>query len=176
MKQIIAKSKIIKSQRQAPNLKNILTSAKFSKKDNNYGSKKCGDPRCGTCPHFVETDQVNFNNSPDTFKIKGNLSCKSEYVLYVITCVNCKKQYIGKTNKLSRRVTVHKQHIRDPKVRMLGVSAHLDSCNKNNQTKFKITPFYKQSNNCDIKLCIMEQHFIDKFKPELNGLQLKNID
>ena len=41
------------------------------------------------------------------------------------------------------RVTVHKQQIRDPHTRMLGVSKHIDECAAGLTPQFTIFPFYK---------------------------------
>ena len=43
--------KVIKSKRQAPNLKRILTKAEFSQKQG--GVYKCPDKRCGCCASLL---------------------------------------------------------------------------------------------------------------------------
>ena len=40
-------------------------------------------------------------------------------------------------------MTVHKQQIRDPHTRMLGVSKHIDECAAGLTPQFTIFPFYK---------------------------------
>ena len=57
------------------------------------------------------------------------MNCTSTNLIYVITCAGCGHNYIGETGDVLRnRVTVHKQQIRDPHIRMLGVSKHIDEC------------------------------------------------
>ena len=52
------------------------------------------------------------------------MNCTSTNLVYVITCAGCGQNYIGETGDVLRnRVTVHKQQIRDPDTRTLGVSA-----------------------------------------------------
>ena len=72
------------------------------------------------------------------------MSCTSNNLIYVITCAGCGKNYIGETGDVLRnRVTVHKQQIRDPSTRMLGVSKHIDECAVGLTPQFSIFPFYK---------------------------------
>ena len=99
------------------------------------------------------------------------MNCKSQNVLYIITCGGCGEQYVGKTHdNLHARVRVHKQHVNSPVYRKLGMSKHIDECCDNN-IKFSIVPFYKLSSDTTIGK-IKEEYFIDKFKPFLNGLRL----
>ena len=46
-------------QSQAPNLKQILTRAKFSTSEES-GAMRCSRPRCRTCPFIKETKEINF--------------------------------------------------------------------------------------------------------------------
>ena len=65
------------------------------------------------------------------------MSCTSNNLIYVITCVGCGKNYIGETGDVLRnRVTVHKQQIRDPR-------KHIDECATGLAPQFTIFPFYK---------------------------------
>ena len=81
-----------------------------------------GAPGCGTCPYLKQGKEFTFSATNETFRIKQNL-------IYVITCAGCGHNYIGETGDVLRnRVTVHKQQIRDPHTRMLGVSKHIDEC------------------------------------------------
>ena len=67
------------------------------------------------------------------------MRCKN--VIYVMKCRSCEEEYIGETgNFLRKRVTVHNQHIRDPKTR---VSEQFNSCANLLEPKYNIFPFYK---------------------------------
>ena len=54
---------------------------------------------------------------------------------------------ILKTNDLRKHMTVQRQQIRDPKVRMLKVSRHIDTCAAA-EPKFHVFPFYKMQTDC----------------------------
>jgi len=57
------------------------------------------------------------------------MNCTSTNLIYIITCAGCGHNYKGEMGDVLRnRVTVHKQQIRDPHTRMLGVSKHIDEC------------------------------------------------
>ena len=63
-------------------------------------------------------------------------------VIYILTCSACGKQYVGETctcMMLRRRVTLHRQHIKTPQYRILGVNRHTAECGRGN---FSVTPFY----------------------------------
>ena len=60
------------------------------------------------------------------FEVKTNMDCSSKNLLYVIKCEGCGEDYIGETgNELRKRMTVHRQQIRDPTINMIPLSAHL---------------------------------------------------
>ena len=172
MKKVLASTKYITSKRQPQNLRRILTKACFKSATNSEGgSKKCGDKRCGTCPHIQETEWINITTTGQKFKIKTPMNCKSKNVLYIITCKGCREQYVGMTNDtLCARVRVHKQHIRSPQYRKLGVSKHISECSST-EPKFNITPFFKISASKTHGL-IKEEMFIKQFQPSLNSLSL----
>ncbi|XP_062606683.1 uncharacterized protein LOC134268439, partial [Saccostrea cucullata] len=138
MKNLLDKSSIINSRRQAPNLKRILTKAKFSS-SNQSVVRKCSDPRCGTCDFIQEGEQITLKNGK-VLKPNTSMNCKSSNLIYCAICPTCGEYYIGQTNQLNARVRVHKQHIRDETVRCTPCSEHFAECGKG---KFKIFPFYK---------------------------------
>ena len=99
------------------------------------------------------------------------MNCKSKNVLYIISCNGCGEQYVGKTHDyLHSRVRVHKQHIKNPVYRKLGVSKHIDECSDSN-VKFSIAPFYKLTMDTAMGK-IKEEYFIKKFQPLLNRIPL----
>lgn len=174
MKEALKQTKIIKSKRQPANLKRILTRANFSNRNNKGGSYKCYDKRCGTCSNINETDSIRITTTGEVFHIRKPMNCKSKNVLYLITCNKCKAQYTGKTHStLAKRFTVHRQQIRHKEYRQLGLSRHLEECNKKCDIKdmFTVTPFFKLSDN-ESESTVKEQMFIARFKTELNSLSL----
>ena len=74
--------RIIKSKRQAPNLKNILTKAELSQKQ--VGVYKCLDKRCECCSSQLLGNSCTFKNVDKTFNLKTYFSCDSSNLLYII--------------------------------------------------------------------------------------------
>jgi hypothetical protein len=173
MKKVLTNTKLIKSQRQPQNLKHLLTRARFTSNNSNVetGSKKCGDPRCGTCPYMLETKTINIKRTGEEFTIKSLMNCKSTNVLYLMTCNGCHENYVGlTTTSLAARHRVHRQQIQHPYLRQIGASEHFDKCNPNKKIKYNVAPFFKINNKTMGE--IKESLFIKRFQPFLNKLTL----
>ena len=86
--------------------------------------------------------------------------------MYVIICNGCNKEYIGQTGgQLKERISIYRQHIQQPEYEKIEVKRHLQTGAKG---IFKIFPFFKIKENNKILRDCYEDHFIKKFKPELN--------
>ena len=157
-------SDIINSRRQAPNLKRILTTAKFISQKETKRISKCGDPRCGTCEYIEEGENIILKTGRKIIP-NANMNCKSENLIYCAICPTCKEFYIGQTGRLIARVRVHKQQIRDASVRNTPCCQHFAECGKG---KFKIFPFYKMWNEDEIPRLSKEDFFIKLLNPKLN--------
>ena len=130
-----------KSKRQPPNLKRLLTRAKFTLKQREDCSvKKCNEPSCGLCKYIREGSSVKFKNK--SFKVNEKMSCKAKNVIYVIQCRGCDEQYIGETNNLRNRTTLHNQHIRNEALRKIPLRCHIADCS-DKETKYFMFPFYQ---------------------------------
>ena len=70
-------------------------------------------------------------------------------------------------------MTVHKQQIRDPHTRMLGVSKHIDECAAGLTPPLTIFPFYTILSPSEVMRKNKERFFILKYKPVFNGLKLR---
>ena len=166
MGDILANAKIIKINRQPKNLKQILTKAKFEDDTRDEAPKvlKCKNTKCGICENIIEGESFTFKNGP-TFKVKTDMSCTSKNLLYVMRCEGCGEDYIGQTgNELRKRMTVHRQQIRNPELRMIPLSEHLSKCAKSSSKKFSVFPEEAKEQQRIIK----EAEFISKCKPKLN--------
>ena len=123
---------VIKSKRQAPNLKRNVTKAEFSQKQ--VGVYKCPDKRCECCASLLLGNSYTFKNVDKTFNLKIYFSCESYNPLYIIICPTCGEEYTGETvigkTKLRYRVRVYRQHIRQPEYQKLKVEEHLTTCGK----------------------------------------------
>ena len=87
--------RIIKSKRQAPNLKRILSKAEFSQKQ--VGDYKCPDKRCECCASLLLDNSYTFKNVDKTFTLKTYFSCDSYNLFYFIICPTCGEENTGET-------------------------------------------------------------------------------
>ena len=79
--------------------------------------------------YLKQSKEFTFSARNETFRIKHLMSCTLTNLIHVITSAGCGQNYIGEMGDVLRnRVMVHKQQIRDPSTRMLGVSKHIDEC------------------------------------------------
>ena len=99
---------------------------------------------------------------------RNNFTCASGNLLYIVTCNGCGENYIGQTGtKLRTRFTVHRQQIRDPSVRKISLSEHLEECANTNN--YSIFPFYQCHDECtEAERINKETFFIRKYKPKNN--------
>ena len=173
MQEVLNSSSFIKSNRQGPNLKKLLTRARFTEdeKHNHIGSRKCGDKRCKCCINILETTSFTFHKTNQIFDIKSSLTCTSKNLIYVIICNGCSEYYIGETGDyLRNRCTVHRQGIRH--CTSISVDRHIHHCAKQSSPMFNILPFYKMRQNCLREERLkMENKFIETLKPSLNRIK-----
>lgn len=168
MADILGGHKIIKSKRQQQNLKRILTKARFDEKEQETGISQCGRPNCGLCHHLITESIFNFKCGKN-FQVRSQMTCNVRNLIYVIQCQGCHEEYIGETGDILRhRLTVHRQQIRNPSVRMLYVSEHISVCSGQLDVKFKVFPLYKTNTDSITARKLKESYFIELFKPKLN--------
>ena len=78
----------------------------------NPGCFKCGHCRV-SCPILQEGETFRSTNTQKVYRIGQHLTCNSDFVVYLGTCVKCKGQYVGKTTrKFKLRHSGHKQEIK----------------------------------------------------------------
>ena len=67
---------------------------------------------CDICRHYLVAERKFTSKvTGKTYFIKGDLSCNSKNVIYLITCDKCKDEYIGSTVDSKPRFRVHKSNI-----------------------------------------------------------------
>lgn len=167
---IFTDEELILSSRQPPNLKNLLTRAKFCSNEQG-GVNKCSSPRCKLCNIIIIGNSYFFKNVDINFKILTAMTCDVLNCVYVLECGGCGKYYIGETNNFRLRTNLHRDHA--SKNTGLDVSRHIFKCTRDNfcANNFRIMPFYKVKNDdCDLRRD-MEAYFINKLKPDLNSLK-----
>ncbi len=167
-KSILPNLKLINSKRQPPRLSNLLMRAKFlSNESHKYIVSKCGRGNCGTCSVILEGSEYIMKSTGVKVKLKEDMDCRATYVIYVIKCLGCGEDYSGCTNNLRKRVTIHKQHIRQPQYEQCPVTSHLRKCSGG---QFKIFPFFRTHTDNNPDLYATERRFIKQLKPKLNGI------
>ena len=114
----------IRAFKRNKNLKEILGSTRIEngkvKKFNiSSGKGKCTTSLSGTktlcCNQVLTTNTLISQQARRTFNIFFNLNCKSEYVIYLMKCILCKKQYVGKAKTaFNLRLNNHRRDTKKP--------------------------------------------------------------
>ena len=107
-------SKAHNAYRRPKSLRDILVHAKLNPDPSDDGptgkSKPCGNKRCFTCK-LMKPTQIAKSSSGASVKLKRQTNCKSENVIYLITCTQCGKQYVGDTKRsLNERMNGHRSN------------------------------------------------------------------
>ena len=165
--------RLIHTKRQPPNLKRILTNSLFT--NNITGVFKCLDSRCLSCQQLLLEILYTFKNVGKQFFLKRKITCDSRNLTYVLICSTCEEQYIGETiigdSKLRDRVSIYRQHIRQPDHKKRQVEKHLRTSGKGNFTIFPFLPL--SSNDIDLRR-EYEDYFMKKQKTKLSSLWKEN--
>ena len=157
--------KLIDCKRQPFNLKRFLCSSNFSANKPTFKTTKCGES-CFCCDYIIQAELFKFKNWHQPFVLKSNLNCENPNLIYAIICSGGnKEEYIEQTKaQLKERLSIYRQNTRQTEYEKLEVERPLRTCAKK---IFKIFPFFKMKENNILRECY-EDHFIKKFKPELN--------
>jgi hypothetical protein len=79
-----------------------------------HGTFKCDSiSRCVVCrDHIKEADSFTSHTNHTTYKTKGNITCTTSNVIYLLSCRVCGLQYIGETmNTLKKRFYGHRSTV-----------------------------------------------------------------
>jgi hypothetical protein len=98
------------------------------------GCYKHDHPRVGRpclcCPKILESTRFRSTFTGLDYKIRHRFTCKSSFVVYLVTCQACMAQYVGKTiESMHRRHNGHKEEIRS---RTTPMGRHFNTCGLNN--------------------------------------------
>ena len=116
LKKIFPSKSIKTLYRTEKNLKEILSPSLFLARPTNSESCITSCKKCGICKHYMLTDNK-FKVTGRFYNVRGNLSCNSSNVIYLISCKNCEDQYIGSAIDLKARFRIHKSDIKTKKDR-----------------------------------------------------------
>lgn len=105
--------------RRTRNLKDLLVSAKLPTIQSNSegmdkpGFTKCPSNKCSLRNHIIEGNKFTSSITNCNFPITDHIHCKMSWMIYLITCTKCLKQYVGKTTtSLYTRFANHKTDIK----------------------------------------------------------------
>ena len=102
------------SYKQPRNLQKIAGGCKVggSKPPPNAGCFKCGKCRV-LCPKLNEAKFFTSTATQKRYPIRQNVTCDSDWVVYLGTCLKCKGQYVGKSKTVMKiRHSNHKQEVK----------------------------------------------------------------
>lgn len=121
---IFSSSKLITAYTTAPNLRHHLVRATINPHLTTHVTPNestlpvsnqcstCDHPRCRTCPHISVGTTFSSSINSRVFTVKGQISCKTTNLIYLITCTACRQQYVGETGrKLTDRLCDHRSAI-----------------------------------------------------------------
>ena len=139
----------------------------------NYPCRRNG---CLICKYIKVGNHFCSTQTRRKFRIRQELNCKSTHVIYLVTCLNCKEQYVGETGQnLSIRFNKHRSDIEKGK-RSTGLSKHFlnGNCDGSSHTpkitmKFKLlikSPIRKEEDVRNIFGWLNSKHFIQMEEKE----------
>ena len=118
--------------RRAKSLKDLLVRAKvplLSRKEGSCGP--CNKPRCKICPRITQSTTFKSFSTNRVYHIRPeNLDCSSKFVVYLISCKTCRKQYVGSTVDFRLRFNnykcAHKNFLKGKEVKQESFNAHFE--------------------------------------------------
>ena len=145
-----------------------------------FNSEVCKRNRCTHCARINTGTSFTSRATGNTFELRHNMNCKSENLVYLITCKKCSLQYVGQTTQqVSKRMNSHKFDICnfvDPAFAS-NVAIHFNSEN-HSLNDFSFMPIDIVKNNFD-RLCkeTFWMHKLKTFTPDgMNSKLLFTVD
>ena len=117
------------------NLREMVAPSLYPKPDIKSNRTIISCNKCDICKNFLTTDsKFRCTVTGKTYFIEGNLSSDSCNFIYLITCSNCREQYVGSAINFKQRFIIHKFDIKTNKDRC-GIASHFNSkcCSPNNK-------------------------------------------
>ena len=138
-------------------------------------SRTCEDSQCKTCKHaYVKSDTVVTSTSKGlSHVVKAHFEiCKVAFVIYLLECKKCKKQYVGKTTRaLSARFREHLYDIKHGHNKSVSNHFNLPGHSSDDVT---VTILEQIEDTCKSKLKAKEKDWIEKMGTlDPHGLNLR---
>ena len=133
MKKVFPERTISATYRRGKCLKELISLSLYPRTVTESASRvsKCNESKCDKCTNYIVVkNEFTCTDTGKTYKVRGDLTCKSNNVVYLINCKKCKQQYVGSAfeNSFKPRFRVHKSDTNAGKVRC-GVAKHfLNNC------------------------------------------------
>lgn len=103
----LTENKLIVAFSRTRSIRNILVKSDLAPNINPTGNQPCGR-NCKICPRMVHTKTFRSKVTGKVHKVTGHIDCRTVNAIYLITCKNCGKQYVGQTsNSINTRVRNH---------------------------------------------------------------------
>ena len=128
LKDIFPEKPII-AYRRPKSLRDILVRAKLKPNLNDTPlgqSGPCGTHRCQTCNLMSVTQSFTQTTTGAIINIKVNANCKTRNIVYLMTCKQCQKQYVGETKlQLNQRINLHRSDVNTHKLERSPIAEHI---------------------------------------------------
>ena len=128
--------------KQPPNLRLTLCRAalpQLSRPQRSLiGYKRCLKS-CNVCSYSIKREKISKNTiskSGERFPMKGLYGCQKQGVIYVISCLKCKKQYVGQTGRSSYLGGM--EHLRSVRAKEKTIGLHFSSACKDDDLKMQV--------------------------------------
>ena len=133
----------------------------------------CKHPRCATCQHFLPSPVIRSSHNGQCFRVRHPFTCNSSGIIYVITCIRCRKQYVGQTMKsLRERISQHRSSIKMNQPRYISKHFNLDGHNIQH-LKVQIIDKVSENSGSVEALDKLERYWINKLGTiQPNGLNV----
>jgi hypothetical protein len=109
-------------------VKSLLTEKIMNKRSGNvvqsviFGTTRCTSTKCRVCSYIKPCSTVRSHINCRDYKTIGNINCKTNNIIYLISCNLCNQQYVGETSRpLADRVNTHLSCIRTNKDTPVGL-------------------------------------------------------
>ena len=117
----------------------------------------------------MTTKTFTSQQTKQTLKIFFNLNCKSEYVIYLLECILCKIQYVGKAETaLNLRINNHRKDTKKPNYILACKYFQKQGHDFNKHTKFiiidKLINLHNSKETLREMLAVRENFWIQKLK------------
>jgi len=157
---------------------NTITSNKIKPSYNRKpGSTRCPNTKCKACTYIVESTVFTSTHNNRTFRLHSRFTCASTNIIYLVTCSECNKQYVGETGRSLRdRITDHVSCIKLKKQTPIGLHFNQAGHSLKHFTILAIEQFDEKSEATRRIKEITWQHLLQTAHPlGINNLKTKFI-